>query len=99
MLFLCSITVACNKLVGNRAYPAIVSDYEGTFAKLSRMKADIVLTSHPEIANVLGREARVKAGDRHAFIDPEALPSIVSRAKADFQDALAAAERTEPAGP
>jgi metallo-beta-lactamase class B len=71
VLFLCSITVAGNVLVGNRAYPGIV------------------LTSHPELADVLGREARVKAGDTRAFIDPTALPSIVAEAKAHFEAVLA----------
>ncbi len=91
VLFLCSLTVAGNVLVGNRAYPGIAADYETTFARLSAMQADIVLTSHPEIAQVLGREARVLAGDRDAFIDPAALGTIVGRAKAEFEAALAKA--------
>jgi metallo-beta-lactamase class B len=99
VLFLCSITVAGNKLMGNRAYPAIVADYENTFAKLSKMKADIVLTSHPEIADVLGREARVEAGHRRAFIDPTNLAAIVARSKRDFEAALAAARRTQRLDP
>jgi len=89
VLFLCSITVAGNMLVGNRAYPTIADDYERTFATLSTMTADIVLTSHPGIADVLGREARVRAGDRDAFIDPGLLPTIVAQSKADFEAALA----------
>jgi metallo-beta-lactamase class B len=93
VLFLCSITVAGNTLVGNRAYPGIASDYEATFAKLSKMQADIVLTSHPEMADVLGREARVGAGDPRAFIDPKALPTIVAQARRDFEAALAKARR------
>lgn len=97
VLFLCSITVAGNRLVGNRAYPGIVADYENTFAKLSKMKADIVLTSHPEIADVLGREARVEAGHRRAFIDPTKLAAIVARSKRDFEAALAEARRTQRA--
>jgi len=96
VLFLCSITVAGNRLVGNRAYPTIVEDYENTFAKLSRMRADIVLTSHPEIADVMQREARVEAGNRRAFIDREALPAIVARSKQDFEAALAEARRAAP---
>jgi metallo-beta-lactamase class B len=80
--------------VGNRAYPRIAEDYEKTFAELSAMKADIVLTSHPGIADVLGREARVKAGDTLAFADPTALPSIVAQAKADFEAALAQQQGT-----
>jgi metallo-beta-lactamase class B len=99
VLFLCSITVAGNTLVGNRAYPAIAADYEATFAKLSAMKADIVLTSHPEMSDVLGREARAEAGDRQAFIDPAALATIVAQAKSDFEDALAKAQRTKRARP
>jgi metallo-beta-lactamase class B len=97
VLFLCSITVAGNKLVGNRAYPAIVADYENTFAKLSKMKADIVLTSHPEIADILGREAHVEAGDRSAFIDPTALPAIVVQSKRDFEATLAEARHNRRA--
>ena len=58
------------------------------------MKADIVLTSHPEIADVLGREARVEAGDTQAFIDPMALSRIVAQSKADFEEAFAEARHT-----
>ena len=91
VLFLCSITVAGNILVGNRAYPTIAADYEMTFAKLATMKADILLTSHPEMAHVLDREARHKAGKADAFVDPSALPSLVAASKASFERSLAAA--------
>jgi len=95
VIFLCSLAVAGNILVGNRDYPGIVADYENTFAKLSEMKADIVLTSHPDIAvaDVLGREARAKAGDRRAFIDPGAFHRIVMQAKRHFEAALSQARR------
>ena len=58
VLFLCSITVAGNILVGNRAYPEIASDYRATFRKLETMKADIVLPSHPDMADVIKIEVR-----------------------------------------
>jgi metallo-beta-lactamase class B len=101
VIFLCSITVAGNRLVGNRTYPTIVADYENTFAKLSKMKADIVLTSHPDVdsADVLGREARAEAGDRRAFVDPKALHEIVARSKQDFEATLAEARRRRRATP
>ena len=101
VIFLCSLTVAGNRLVGNRAYPAIAADYQATFARLSKMRADIVLTSHPDvdIADVLGREARVEAGDRDAFVDPKALPEIVARSRRDFAAALAKARQARKAGP
>jgi metallo-beta-lactamase class B len=91
VLFLCSITVAGNILVGNRAYPQITSDYRATFRKLASMQAQILLPSHPDLADVLEREARRTAGETDAFIDPQALPSLVAHFSAAFETALAAA--------
>ena len=92
VLFLCSITVAGNILVGNHAYPEIVSDYRKTFDKLATLKTDILLTSHPEMADVLGREARRERGAPEAFVDPSALPSLVAKSRAAFEAPLAAAQ-------
>jgi beta-lactamase class A len=49
------------------------------------MKADIVLPSHPDLADVIEREARREAGEKDAFIDPQVLPSLV--AIADYETA------------
>ena len=90
VLFLCSITVAGNVLVGNHAYPTIASDYRATFRKLKILKADIVLPSHPDLADVIERGARRAAGDPNAFIDPQLLPSLVAHFSAAFEADLAA---------
>jgi metallo-beta-lactamase class B len=95
VLFLCSITVAGNLLVGNTAYPRIVDDFRSTFARLAAMKAEVVLTSHPEIADVLGREARWKPGQPNPFIDPVALTAIVASARENFETALKAAKAAQ----
>lgn len=88
VLFLCSITVAGNTLVGNQAYPGIAEDYRTTFAKLAALRADIVLTSHPEMADVLERAARRDAGEVKAFVEPGLLSALVADFKAAFEDAL-----------
>jgi len=85
VVFPCSLSTGGNILVGNRAYPGIVKDYEQSFATVGAMKADIVLTNHPEIADVLGREARVKAGQADAFVDPHLLGRIVADARDAFE--------------
>jgi metallo-beta-lactamase class B len=90
VIFLCSITVAGNVLVGNHAYPKITSDYRATFRKLENLKADIVLPSHPDIADVIERGARREAGEKDAFIDPHLLPSLVAHSSAAFETELAA---------
>lgn len=93
VLFLCSITTAGNVLVGNQAYPGIAADFRRTFARLSAMKADILLTSHPEMADVLGRAARRDAGQADAFVNPKALPALVAKSRAAFEKDLAKASR------
>jgi metallo-beta-lactamase class B len=85
VLFPCSITVAGNKLVGNKGYPGIVGDFRQTFEKMRGLRADIVLPAHPELADVLGRARRQAAGDKAAFLAPDLLPRLVSEAQADFE--------------
>ena len=98
LVFPCSVTVAGNRLIGNRGYPGIVAAYRRSFARLDAMHADIVLPSHPDIANVLGSEARRVAGDANAFVDPDALHAIIAQARKDFDIALAG-ERNAPGHP
>lgn len=88
VLFLCSITVAGNTLVGNKAYPGIADDYRTTFARLAALRADIMLTSHPEMADVLERAARRDAGEVDAFVEPRLLSTLVADFKAAFEEAL-----------
>lgn len=88
VLFPCSITVAGNKLIGNKGYPGIVSDFRQTFAKMRGLRADIVLPAHPELADVLGRARRQAAGDKAAFLAPDLLSRLVDEAQADFETEL-----------
>jgi len=89
VVFPCSLTTAGNKLIGNRGYPGIVTDYRLSFARLSAVKADIVLTAHPELADVLGRAARRTTERADAFVDPAMLPKLVAGARQDFEHDLA----------
>ena len=87
--FVCSLTVAGNVLVGNRAYPQIVADYRESFARLDALKTDVVLTAHPEFADVMRRHEREQAGDADAFVDPGQLPRILAEAESSFDKQLA----------
>lgn len=83
VLFQCSVTVAGNRLVGNRAYPGIVADYRRSIARLGKMRADVVLPFHPESTDVIGR---VKAG---TLIDRGVLPKLAREAGQAFEADLA----------
>ena len=78
VVFPCSMTVAGNKLVGNRQYPGIVADFRRTFDRMARLKADIVLPAHPELAAVTMRR-----GD--GFLQPGLLAKLVAEARAAFE--------------
>ena len=89
VVFPCSVSVAGNRLIGNRAYPGIVADYRRSIAMLGALHADIVLPSHPELADVIAKGKRRQAGDTTAFVDPTLLPKIVAKAKVAFDADLA----------
>ena len=84
ILFLCSLTVAGNKLVGNRRYPGIVGDFQRSFDRMAGERADVVLPFHPEGADLLGRHQRGEG-----FEQPNLLEKTVRDARAAFGTELA----------
>ena len=82
VVFPCSLSVAGNKLYGNKAYPGIVADYRASFKRLGAMKADIVLTAHPELSDVMERKASGK------WLTPDLLPKMVAESRAAFDKEL-----------
>lgn len=88
VVFPCSVSVAGNRLVGNKAYPGIVGDFRRSFDRLGAMKADVVLPAHPEVADVIGRARR------GALVDPALLGRIVAKSRADFATALQKQQKT-----
>ncbi len=92
VVFLGSITVAGNKLVGNKGYPQVAGDFRVSFARLDRLHPDVVLPFHPELNDLMGREAKREAGDLNAFQHPGELHEIVAQARSDFEADLAKAK-------
>lgn len=84
VLFLCSLTVAGNKLVGNQRYPGIVADFGRSFDRIGRERADILLPFHPEGADLIGRSRRGEG-----FEQPALLEKTVRDARAAFATELA----------
>jgi metallo-beta-lactamase class B len=93
VLFPCSMAVAGNKLIGNKGYPGIVSDFHKTFVTMRSLQADVVLTAHPDRADVLGRSQRRDAGDPDAFLAAGLLSGLIDEAEAAFESELRTAEQ------
>lgn len=92
VVFPCSITVAGNKLVGNKGYPGIVADYRRTFLRMGQLPSDVVLPAHPEAADVLGRGRRRASGDPDAFFAFLFLQRLVIDAEKAFEAELKSQE-------
>lgn len=88
VLFFGSTTTAGNVLVGNKTYPNIVADYRLSFRRLHGLRADILLTNHPEMADMESKYQAQTAGKADAFVDANALPALVAATEADFNAEL-----------
>jgi len=88
VLFFCSVSLGGNILVGNTEYPTIVEDYRRAFDRLDQIQADVILTNHPEVADLSGRRQRQIAGDPDAFIDPAEIGRLSAEFRAAFERAL-----------
>lgn len=86
VLFPCSLTVAGNRLFGNRRYPGIVADFRRSIARMATLHPAVVLPGHPEVAGVIGRH---RAG---TLVAPNLWRALTAKAKTDF-DAEEARQR------
>ena len=87
VLFPCSMTVAANVLVGNKAYPAIVADYQQSFARLKKLAPDVVLTAHPEVADILRRHQRQMAGALDEVLEKEIVRALLAVTELELEPA------------
>jgi metallo-beta-lactamase class B len=89
VIFPCSLAVAGNVLVGNKAYPSIAADYRKSIERLEAFNAaDVVLPAHPEVADVLGRHEAQVLGDSDPWGDSGQLGAILGDASAELDQAL-----------
>jgi len=72
------------KLVGNALYPGIADDYARMFRVLKSLSCDIFLGAHGSYFGLEGKQAKLKAGDTTAFIDPEGYKAYVAEREQAF---------------
>ena len=89
VIFTCSITVAGNPLIGNTAYPKIVSDYRASFAKLKTIDADIFLAPHGNQFDMQAKLARIKPGAPNPFVDAGEKNRWLANMEKQFDEGLA----------
>lgn len=81
------------KLVGNKAYPRIASDYQRGFQILKGLPCDLFLGAHGAYFGLAAKYARFKAGDHNAFIDPAGYKAYIAEREQSFESELRRQER------
>ncbi len=76
------------KLVGNKQYPQIASDFRHQFQVLGSLPCDIFLGAHGSYFGMKEKYARWKAGDHDAFIDPAGYKAYVADREEAFEAEL-----------
>ncbi len=84
------------KLVGNKAYPQIAEDYKHGFEVLKSLPCDIFLGAHGGYYGLVQKYARMKNGDRLAFIDPEGYKSYIADREQAFHEELKKQQAGKP---
>lgn len=93
-VFVCSTSVPDPenyRLAGNPRYPEIASDYERTFKTLRELPCDLFLGAHGSFFGLEQKAARLRAGDRNAFVDREGYRAYLDKSEKRFRDLLAEA--------
>ena len=76
------------KLVGNKTYPRIATDYQHGFDVLRSLPCDIFLGAHGGYFDLATKYPRWKAGDRNAFIDPAGYKAYIDDREQAFHAEL-----------
>jgi metallo-beta-lactamase class B len=73
----------------NTTYPHVIQDFEKSFATLSALPCDILLTPHPEVSDLWERLARREKGDPNAFVDKTACRRFADTSRASLEKRIA----------
>ncbi len=77
------------KLVGNSTYSLIADDFAQGFEALKSFPCDIFLGAHGSYFDLETKYARMKKGDKDAFIDPIGYKNYIDEREKAFQTELA----------
>jgi metallo-beta-lactamase class B len=92
VVFYCSTTVV-DRLVDNRGYPQIVTDYQRSFFELRGLPCDVFLAPHGSFFRLDEKRAKAAVSNTNPFIDSTELRTYVEKSERDFQNELNGQQR------
>jgi metallo-beta-lactamase class B len=89
VVFVGSTTVPGYKLVNNRQYPTIVTDYERSFRVLRSLPCDVFLASHASFYSMREKlNLMLQVTSRNPFVDAQEYREFVANSEQAFRDEL-----------
>ena len=76
------------RLVGDPKYPQMSEDFAQTFRRLRALPCDLFLGAHGSYFGLTAKYARMQAGVRDAFVDPQGFVRFVDEAEQAYRRAL-----------
>ncbi|HET9836919.1 MAG TPA: subclass B3 metallo-beta-lactamase [Candidatus Angelobacter sp.] len=91
VVFFCSLSVLEHtRLVDNKAYPQIISDYESSYARLKQLHCDVFLAPHGSFFNLKEKSALLRKGVHpNPFVDANEFRWFVAASEREFRQKLA----------
>jgi metallo-beta-lactamase class B len=83
------------KLVNNKQYPQIASDYKKTFRVLANLPCDVFLGAHGVYYGMEEKLERLRQGGQNAFVDPDGYRAFVEEREKAFRAELARQENSK----
>jgi metallo-beta-lactamase class B len=77
------------RLVDNRDYPGIATDFARTFQVLKSLPCDIFLGAHGSYYGMEAKYARLKSGGPNPFVDPDGYRAYIKDREKAYLDTLA----------
>jgi metallo-beta-lactamase class B len=100
VVFLCSTSAPDPyRLVNNKDYPDIVSDYRHTFDRLGTLSCDVLLAPHGSMFHLKDKMEQLKLRNYpNPFIDPPEYQKFLAQSEKEFQKKLQEQIEAAPGG-
>ncbi len=83
---------------GSPRYPKAAADMWGSLERLAALRCDILLTPHPDVSDMWGREKKRDGGAADAFIEPKACLQLAEALSKKFHERLNGESQSKSAG-
>lgn len=84
-LLICSLSILRYRLVDNKAYPGIASDFKNTFDRLDSLPCNIFLAPHARLFDLKTKSHIARENRSNPYIDPAGCKAYIGMSRRKFE--------------